>query len=214
MPEAGLGGRSNRQWVADLQTKGSARDAAIADLRRILVAGLRRGLLRRVRGADREFDAQAEDFVQEALLKIIDQLDSFRGESRFVTWAHKIAVRTALTELRRKRWQDVSLDSLVAAPADERPQEFADPAPGPAQLVDRKAVMDLLHRYIDQGLTERQRRALLAVGIYGMPLEEVARRMGSTRNAMYKLLHDARRSLQRKMTADGISREQLLRVFG
>ena len=214
MPEAELAGRSNAQWVADLRKDGPVRDAAIADLRRLLVAGLRRGLLRQIRASGREFDSQAEDFAQEALLKIIDQLDAFRGESRFTTWAHKIAVRVALTELRRKRWQDVSLDALATSPDAMRPAEFADPAPGPAQAADKKAVTALLHRYIHDELTERQRRALLSVGIYGMPLEEVARRMGSTRNAMYKLLHDARRNLQRKLTADGFSREQLLRVFG
>lgn len=214
MPQAQLAGRSNAQWVADLRAGGRARDAAIADLRRILVAGLRRGLLRQIRAAGREFDTQAEDFVQEALLKIIDQLGTFRGDSQFTTWAHKIAVRVALTELRRKRWQDVSLDALAASPAEIRPLEFPDPAPGPAQAADKKAVTALLRRYIDNELTDRQRRALLAVGVYGMPLEEVARRMGSTRNAMYKLLHDARRNLQRKLTADGFNREQLLRVFG
>ena len=214
MPEAELAGRSNAQWLADLQAVGAARDSAIADLRRILVAGLRRGLLRQIRASGREFDSQAEDFAQEALLKIIDQLGAFRGDSRFTTWAHKIAVRVALTELRRKRWQDVSLDTLDTSPDEMRAVEFADPAPGPAQAADRKAVTALLQRYIDNELTERQRRALLAVGIYGMPLEEVARRMGSSRNAMYKLLHDARRNLQRKLTADGFSHEQLLRVFG
>ena len=170
--------------------------------------------MRQIRASGREFDSQAEDFAQEALLKIIDQLGAFRSDSRFTTWAHKIAVRVALTELRRKRWQDVSLDTLATSPDEMRAVEFADPAPGPAQAADKKAVAALLHRYIDNELTERQGRALLAVGIYGMPLEEVARRMGSTRNAMYKLLHDARRNLQRKLTADGFSREQLLRVFG
>lgn len=214
MPEAALAGRSNTQWVADLRAQGPARDTAIADLRRILVAGLRRGLLRQVRAGGREFDSQAEDFVQEALLKVIDQLDTFRDESRFTTWAHKIAVRVALTEMRRKRWQDVSLDALASSQDELLPMEFPDPAPGPAQAADKKAVTALLRRYINKELTERQRRALLAVGIYGMPLEEVARRMGSTRNAMYKLLHDARRNLQRKLIADGFSREQLLQVFG
>lgn len=214
MPQAALAGRSNAQWVADLGSEGPARDAAIADLRGLLVAGLRRGLLRQIRASGREFDSQAEDFVQEALLKIIDQLDTFRDESRFTTWAHKIAVRVALTELRRKRWQDVSMDALTASQDEMLPVAFPDPAPGPAQAADKKAVTALLHRYIDNELTERQRRALLAVGVYGVPLEEVARRMGSTRNAMYKLLHDARRSLQRKLIADGFSREQLLQVFG
>ena len=205
-------GRSNQQWVADLQAEGPARDTAIVDLRRILVSGLHRGLLRRVRGS--EFDSQAEDFAQEALLKILEQLASFRGESRFTTWAHKIAVRVALTELRRKRWRDVSLDSLTTSLPDTPAMEFPDSAPGPARIAGKKAVLAVLHRYIDRELTARQRQALLAVGIYGMPLEEVARRMGSTRNALYKLLHDARRRLQRKLTADGFTPEQLLRVFG
>ena len=206
-------GRSNQQWVADLQAEGPARDAALADLRRILVNGLRHGLLRRVRGTETEFDSQAEDFVQEALLKVLDQLASFRGESRFTTWAHKIAVRVALTELRRKRWRDVSLDALVMSSQGTRAVAFPDAAPGPAQAAGKKAVLALLHRYIDRELTPKQRQALLAVGIYGMPLEEVARRMGSTRNALYKLLHDARRRLKRKLLADGFTAEQLLEVF-
>jgi len=207
-------GRSNQQWVTELQGEGPARDAAIADLRSILVSGLRRGLLRRVRGAGSEFDSQAEDFAQEALLKILEQLASFRGESRFTTWAHKIAVRVALTELRRKRWRDVSLDSLITSLPDTPAMEFPDAAPGPTQIAGKKAVLALLHRYIDRELTAKQRQALLAVGVYGMPLEEVARRMGSTRNALYKLLHDARRRLKRKLTADGFTSEQLLQVFG
>ena len=206
-------GRSNQQWVADLQAAGPARDAAIADLRRILVSGLQRGLLRRVGGAG-SVDSQAEDFVQEALLKILEQIETFRGESRFTTWAHKIAVRVALTELRRKRWRDVSLDSLITSLPDTPAMEFADSAPGPARIAGKKAVLALLHRYVDRELTARQRQALLAVGIYGMPLEEVARRMGSTRNALYKLLHDARRRLKRKLTADGFTAEQLLQMFG
>ena len=206
-------GRSNQQWVADLQAEGPARDAALADLRRILVNGLRHGLLRRVRGTGTEFDSQAEDFVQEALLKVLDQLASFRDESRFTTWAHKIAIRVALTELRRKRWRDVSLDALVTSSQGTRAVAFPDAAPGPAQAAGKKAVLALLHRYIDRELTPKQRQALLAVGIYGMPLEEVARRMGSTRNALYKLLHDARRRLKRKLLADGFTAEHLLEVF-
>lgn len=192
-------GRSNRQWTADLQAEGPARDAALADLRCSLIHGLRRGVLHRMRGA--ELDAQAEDFAQEALLKILDRLASFRGDSRFTTWAHKIAVRVALTELRRKRWHDISLDAQGSV---------ADAAPGPAQTAGRNAALALLHRYIEHELTARQRRALLAVGIYGLPLEEVARRMGSSRNALYKLLHDARRRLKRRLTADGFTADHLL----
>lgn len=98
--------RFNHRWRAF--------DDALADLQLILLAGLHRGLLNQINTNAPEFATQAEDFVQEALLKILDNLNSFAGRSQFTTWAHKIAISVALTELRRKRWQDASLDGLTA----------------------------------------------------------------------------------------------------
>src|SRR5918997_1475597 len=100
--------RTNEQWLAEL--RGPNPDEAIADLYDLLVRGLRVGLGSYGGGVD----ANAEDFAQEALIKITSHLDSFRGESRFTTWAQKIAMNVALTELRRRRWRDVSLQNLFA----------------------------------------------------------------------------------------------------
>jgi RNA polymerase sigma-70 factor, ECF subfamily len=100
--------RTNEEWLQALTSTGSARVAALNDLRDVLVRGLRRGLLGRVNTSAPDFDALAEDFVQEALLKILDNLPTFAGRSKFTTWAHKITVHVALSELRRKRWQDAS----------------------------------------------------------------------------------------------------------
>ena len=102
--------RTNEEWVADLRS--AAPDAALVELRAILLRGLSGAI-----GTQGDVAvADLEDFAQDAILKIIDALDSFRGESRFTTWAQKIAVRTALTELRRKRWRDQSLDKLTEGP--------------------------------------------------------------------------------------------------
>ncbi len=212
--------RTNQQWLTDLRTAGPARDAALSDLRRLLVAGLQRGLARRGGGSGGgrgglhfQIHSQIEDFVQEALVKILDRLDSFRDRSRFTTWAHKIAIHVALTELRRKRWQDVSLDALLVPPPGARAREFADPQAGPARISGRKQALALVQHYLERHLSPRQRQALVAVALYGMPLEEVARRMGSNRNALYKLLHDARKRLKQRMIADGLTPERVLALF-
>jgi RNA polymerase sigma-70 factor (ECF subfamily) len=93
--------RTNEQWLDDLRSSGPGHDAALNDLRQILLSGLQRGLAGRVDTSAPEFDTSAEEFTQEALLKILDDLDTFAGRSRFTTWAHKFAVSVALTELKR-----------------------------------------------------------------------------------------------------------------
>ena len=95
--------RTNEQWLADL--RGPNSNEALADLYDLLVRGLRAAFGGYGGGAE----ADVGDFAQEALIKISDNLDSFRGESRFTTWAQKIAMNVALTELKRRRWRDVSL---------------------------------------------------------------------------------------------------------
>jgi RNA polymerase sigma-70 factor (ECF subfamily) len=200
--------RTNQEWLADLQ--GPERDEALTDLRAFLVRGLGYALASR---SDMD-DAIIEDFAQDALVKILGVLEGFRGESRFTTWAQKIAVHVAYTELRRRRWQDVSLDSLVQSQGpDFVPDVLIDPSAGPQQLAVQDIFLQTLRRVIATELTERQRQALVATRIHGMPLEEVARRMGTNRNALYKLLHDARQTLKRQLEAEGLSAEDVLAAF-
>jgi RNA polymerase sigma-70 factor (ECF subfamily) len=216
--------RTNQEWLSAL--RGPGRDEALADLRALLVRGLRYALANQ----SNVTEADLEDFAQEALLKILDGLDSFRGESRFTTWAQKIAVRVALTELRRHRWRDVSLDEITGSPdADPStalrrssgqgsghrfiPDTLADPSAGPEQQAIQRTLLNSLRQTIATELTDRQRQALVAVHIHGMPLEEVARRMGTNRNALYKLLHDARQRLKKRMMAEGLSPQDVLAAF-
>jgi RNA polymerase sigma-70 factor (ECF subfamily) len=202
--------RDNEGWVAALSEPGPARAAALEDLRQVLERGLNYALSKR-RGVDA---ALIEDFTQDALLKILDALDSFRGESRFTTWAQKIAVRVAYTELRRARWRDVSLEKITDTPEGVFiPQFMSDPAAGPERRAQQQAVLDTVSRAIQEDLTDLQRQALVAVGIRGIPIEEVARRMDTNRNALYKLLHDARQRLKRALLEQGLSSEEILATF-
>ena len=197
--------RTSEEWLTAL--RGTPDDQALIDLRARLIRGLRFALADRL-GADPE--AVLEDFAQEALLKILRSLDSFRGESQFTTWAQKIAVRVALTELRRRRWQDVSLEDLQPPEMETEPIELPDAAPLPEQQVTRSTIMTMVQRLMMEELTDRQRQAMQAVMVNGMPLEEVAQRMGTNRNALYKLLHDARQRLQKALAAQDLTVTELL----
>ncbi len=202
--------RTNEGWLAALGKPGSEREDALADLRLFLLRGLGYAM------ADRPqvTDADIEGFVQEALLKILDNLDSFRGESRFTTWAQRIAVHEAFTELRRKRWENVSLEEVIARyDGDFTPSALTDPDPSPEERLTQRALLQTVERLIAEELTDRQRRAVLAVVFAGMPTEEVARRMDTNRNALYKLIHDARQRLKRGLQAEGISLDDALGAF-
>jgi len=198
--------RTNEQWLVEL--RGPNPDGALADLYDLLVRGLGAAL----GGYGGGVEASFGDFAQEALIKITANLNSFRGESRFTTWAQKIAVNVALTELKRKRWRDVSLQELLdrRGASDRGP---ADTQLAAEQLALQNAVLGKLQRVVDEDLTQRQREAVVAVLLEGMPISEVARRMGTTQNALYKVLHDARKRLKRRMEAAGISPKEVLEVF-
>jgi RNA polymerase sigma-70 factor (ECF subfamily) len=198
--------RTNEQWLAEL--RGANPDEALADLYDLLVRGLRAAFGSYGGGVEANFG----DFAQEALIRITGNLDSFRGESRFTTWAQKIAMNVAFTELKRSRWRDVSLQDLFAR------REAADLGPAdteltPEQLAYQNTVLGELRRMVDEELTDRQREAVVAVILEGMPISEVARRMGTNQNALYKLLHDARRKLKRQMEAAGFSPQEVLAAF-
>lgn len=204
--------RSNHEWLNALKSPGPERERALAELRTLLVRGLSYALRGWRRTAGRDFEALAEDFCQEALLRILDNLDSFEGRSRFTTWAHKIAVRVALTELRRKRWQDVSLDKLVAEDGAE--SMMSSDEAGPETEAERTDLLAWMKRIMMEELTEKQRRAIAAIAFGGMPLEEVARRMDTNRNALYKVIHDGRVRLKRRLAREGMNPQDILESMG
>ncbi len=173
------------------------------------------GLSRWLSPSDPEFDELIEDVTQEALMRVLDSLNTFEGRSQFTTWVYKIAVRIALTELRRRRWKDVSLEELTEA-GDERPAEpgwMAAPQAGPESTAERREALALIQSMMEQELSPRQRQALMAIAVKGVPMDEVARRMKTNRNALYKLLHDARLKLKRRIEEQGLRVEEVLQMF-
>ncbi len=202
--------RSNEEWLVAL--RGPERDKAIRDLRAVIVRGLKVNFAGRVRG----LDETAEDFAQDALIKVLNNLDSFRGESRFTTWVQRIAVRVAYTELRRKRWRDVSIQEVLERheKSGRESDALRDRTSSPERETARKMMVETLQSFIAEELTERQREAMVAVMFEGMPLEEAARRMDTNRNALYKLLHDARKKLKKRIEAEGLSPGEVLEAIG
>lgn len=187
--------RDNTEWVEALQGEGLFREAALSDLRAILLNGLRSALNSRSDFSD----SLADDFVQDSLLRILRSLDQFQNRSRFVTWAMAIAIRVGLTEMRKRRWRDVSLETLVADTGFE-------PSAAAATTVntERQPIIDAMYRIIGSDLTDKQRTVLLAE-IKGMAQEEIARQMGTSRNALYKLSHDARQRLKQGLEKVGFT---------
>ena len=191
--------RTNDDWTEALASDGPALSAALRDLRPVLLRALRVTLAPRV---DRGADALAQDLVQDALLQVRDRADQFRGDARFTTWAQKVAVHLALSELRRKRWEDVPLDALVAAPPSA-------PEPDAETALQEAEAVGMVRHLIATELTERQSTALQAA-LAGMPLDQIAQRMDTNRNALYKLLHDARLRLRKAFEARGITPDDVL----
>ena len=213
--------RTNADWLADLAADGSRQEAALTELRehvrRGLFAFLRDNRSDLARRDSKDVGEMAEDFAQEALLKILDSLSTFRGESRFTTWAMKIAVRTAVSNLRRAAYRDLSLDDLEARGATLRlpPDASVRPAalPDPQREVERREVLAVIEQAVQTELSEKQRTAFLATNVDGVPVEVVARLMGSNANALYKMVHDARLKLRSVLIERGFTFDRVAPLF-
>jgi RNA polymerase sigma-70 factor (ECF subfamily) len=206
--------RTNDEWLNDLKSKGPEMDDALTDLRAVIMRGLPYALSSWLSPADPQFDDLIEEVAQETLLRVLSHMDTFEGRSKFTTWVQKIAVRLAITELRRKRWQDTSLDGLLEAEGTAvGVRLMVDPSPSPETTTEQSQLMDDIQRLIEEELTEKQKKAMVAIRIHGMPMEEVARQMDMTRNALYKLLHDARIRLKKRMEEEGLTPEDVLASF-
>ncbi|MBL8154011.1 MAG: sigma-70 family RNA polymerase sigma factor [Anaerolineae bacterium] len=212
--------RTNEQWIAELRADPDTQSAALQDLRERLQRGIYYYLTRErsdlSQYSSQEIGQMAEDLAQDATLRVMENLDSFRGDSRFTTWATKVAVRVAISDLRRARYRDFSLDDLTAD-GDLMPDSAASltstPIPNPEDATERTDVMQKVNAALKDALTERQYQALVAVAIQDVPLEILAERMGTNRNALYKLLHDARRKLRGHLESQGLSTEYMLELF-
>jgi RNA polymerase sigma-70 factor (ECF subfamily) len=188
--------------LAGLRGDGPRHEQAIRDLHAMLLRAARFEIRRRatalahVRGEDREDLAlQAAD---DAFVALMGKLHEFRGDSRFSTWAYKFALYEAAVRVRRRAWQH---REVVLAP--DAWLAVGDSAAGPAASYDRTELLDAIRALIDTALSAHQREVLVALTIQGIPIDVLADRLGSTRGALYKSLHDARRTLRSQLAAAG-----------
>ena len=206
--------RTNEAWLADLRASGPVHEDAVNDLREVIQKGLPYALTRWLSADSPLFEPLVEEVTQETLLRVLDQLGTFEGRSMFTTWVHKIAIRLALTELRRKRWRDASLDELTEnEDAPPPPGLLADSQASPESSAERSDMFSRVRRILEEELTPKQHEALVLLSLQDIPMEEAAKRMKTNRNALYKLLHDARLRLKRRLALEDLTPQDLLMAF-
>ena len=192
----------SRQWLVALRADGATRDRAVRRLHELMLraarfeVGRRRAALSHVRGE--ELDDIANQAADDALMAVLGKLDTYRGASRFTTWAYKFAVLEAGVRLRRRAWQhrEVVLepDTWLA---------LASRQPSAHEELERSEELVALRDAIDGSLTPHQRAVFVALALNEVPIDVLAERMSTTRGALYKTLHDARRRLRAELGRDG-----------
>jgi RNA polymerase sigma-70 factor, ECF subfamily len=208
--------RTNAEWLRALSAPGIEQDDALKELREILIRGMR-AYLAQDRGYNSVQGSRArqivDDCAQEALLIIKRKIGTFRAESAFTTWATTIAVRELLGELRRRKWKDLSIDpSSIGRDLPKRPIEALQ-SDTPEMALQQNEVWSLLKAIVEKDLTSRQRFVLTASAFQGMPLDLIADKLGTNRDNVYKILHDARKKLKGSLTKLGLTQEEILRIF-
>jgi RNA polymerase sigma-70 factor (ECF subfamily) len=198
----------SRRWLRSLRSEGREYDEAVARLHALLLRAARfecarrRPTLPHLRGND--LDDIANQAADDALVSILGRLDSFRGASRFTTWAYKFALLEAAVKLRRRAWQgrEVPLEP-------ETWSLFSSGGVQPDESAEQGELLSTLQRAIGDVLTAHQRRVLVALALNGVPIDVLAERLNTTRGALYKTLHDARRKLRGHLEGLGLSVESL-----
>jgi len=182
----------DEQWLARLH-------ALLLRAARFEVAR-RRPTLPHLRG--NELEDIAYEAADDALMSVLARLDDFRGESRFTTWAYKFALLEAAVKLRKRAWQgrEVPLEP-------ESWSLFTSAGLGPEDEAEQSELLQALQQAVDEELTPHQREVLVALALNGVPIDVLAERLETTRGALYKTLHDARRKLRRHLDEQGISVE-------
>jgi RNA polymerase sigma-70 factor (ECF subfamily) len=192
---APLDGES-RQWLDQLRSEGTDHDEAVARLHALLLRAARFEVARRrptlphLRGND--LDDIALEAADDALMSVLARLDDFRGLSRFTTWAYKFALLEAAVKLRKRAWQgrEVPLEP-------ETWSLFSSAGLQPDAEAEQSELLATLQSAINEVLTAHQRRVLVALALNDVPIDVLAERLETTRGALYKTLHDARRALRR-----------------
>jgi RNA polymerase sigma-70 factor (ECF subfamily) len=199
----------SRDWLRDLRAEGAVRDQALARLHALLFRAARFEVARRrhslpyLRGD--ELGDIALEAADDALMSVLARLDDFRGASRFTTWVYKFALLEAAVKLRKRAWQGRELPL-----EPETWNLFSSAGLEPDAEAEQSELMAAVQQAIADELTPHQRHVLLALTLNGVPIDVLAERLGTTRGALYKTLHDARRKLRKHLDDHGLSLETSL----
>ena len=194
----------SREWLRALRATGPTREEAIARLHALLLRAARFEVARRrptlphLRGDD--VDDLANHAADDALVSVLARLDDFRGASRFTTWVYKFALYEAAVKLRRRAWQGRELPL-----EPETWSLFSTAGLQPDEELEQSELLTTLQDAIGEILTPHQRRVLVALALNGVPVDVLAERLRTTRGALYKTLHDARKKLRKHLDDRGLS---------
>jgi RNA polymerase sigma-70 factor (ECF subfamily) len=192
----------SRRWLERLRPDSPERGEAVQALHALLLRAARFEIDRRrvtvahLRGGDH--DDLAHQSADDALVAVLAKLHDFRGDSRFTTWAYKFALLEAAVKVRRRAWQGREIPL-----APESWELFAGGGSTPQQGAEASELLAAVRQAIAQDLTSHQRTVLVAVVLDGVPIDVLADRLGTTRGALYKTIHDARRRLRAALAAGG-----------
>jgi RNA polymerase sigma-70 factor (ECF subfamily) len=212
--------RYNEEWIQALSGSGKQQDEAINDLRQFLLKVSLFTLYRYLKDlralSHSERLALAEDCAQEALITVLNHLSDFKGESKFTTWAFKFAVNVSLACARREGWKQISLEHLPDGKGSYDWLVSNDHlSPANAELKSLQAeVAAVLDEAIQHALTEKQRLVFRMIVFEQVPMDAVVQRMETNRNAVYKLLYDARKKLKQALQSNDLKMDEIFRLFG
>jgi RNA polymerase sigma-70 factor, ECF subfamily len=199
----------SREWLRCLREDNVERDEAVARLHALLLRAARFEVARRrpalphLRGGD--LDDIATQAADDALMGVLRRLDDFRGASRFTTWAYKFALYEAAVKLRKRSWQgrEVPLEP-------EGWGLFSSGGLEPDAEAEQSELVATLQEAIEKVLTPHQRRVLIALALNSVPIDVLAERLNTNRNALYKTLHDARQKLRKHLQERGLALDNWL----
>ena len=192
----------SRRWLDSLVSTGPERTDAVGRLHALLLRAAQFEIARREQsggGGSSSVEDLALQAADDALVAVLSKLDTYRGESRFTTWAYKFALLEAAVKVRSRPWQARELP----LEADGMERVLRDTRASTAGEAEASELIHAIGEAIAAVLTSHQRAVLVALTLNGVPIDVLAARRGTTRNALYKTLHDARRKLRAELAKDG-----------
>jgi RNA polymerase sigma-70 factor (ECF subfamily) len=195
--------RDSTLWLRRLRSEGAVRDTALDELHALLLRAATFEVQRRRSASLPLRGGEAADIAQQsaddALVAVLHKLDRFRGDSRFTTWAYKFALYEAAANMRKQAWRGRE----IPVTAEEWPA-IADTRPAPERDVEMAELLAAVREEIEAVLSPHQREVLIALALNEVPIDVLAERLGTSRGALYKSLHDARRKLRAALAKRGL----------